>query len=45
MNKLGLLVCFLLAINFSQSEVVDGVDIDDVYDKATVVSKGLAKNN
>ena len=45
MNKLGLLVCFLLAINFSQSTIVDGVDIDDVYDKATVVAKGLANNN
>ena len=45
MNKLVLFLCFLLAINFSQSVVVDGVDIDDVYDKATVVAKGLAKSN
>ena len=45
MNKLVLFLCFLLAINFSQSVVIDGVDIDDVYDKATVVAKGLAKSN
>ena len=45
MNKLVLFLCFLLAINFSQSVVVDGVDIDDVYDKATVVAKGLANSN
>ena len=33
MNKLGLFIGFLLVNNFSQSVVVDGLDIDDVYDK------------
>ena len=45
MNKLGLFLCFFLAISYAQSEVVDGIDVDDVYDKFVIIAKGLADSN
>ncbi len=45
MNKLGLFLCFFLAISYAQSEVVDGIDVDDVYDKFVIIARGLADSN
>ena len=42
MNKFGLFLCVLLAISYAQSSVVDGLDINDIYDKFVVISKGMA---
>ena len=42
MNKFGLFLCVLLTINYAQSSVVDGLDINDIYDKFVVISKGMA---
>ena len=44
MNKLGLFLCFLLAISYTQSEVIDGIDVNELYDKFTNIAKGLADN-
>ena len=43
MNKLGLFLCFLLAISYTQSEVIDGLDINELYDKFTIIAKGMAE--
>ena len=45
MNKLGFLFFFLLAIGFSKSVVIDGVDISDIYDKVAIASQGMTNNN
>ena len=43
MNKLGLFVCFLLAISYAQTEVIDGIDVNELYDKFTIIAKGMAE--
>ena len=43
MNKLGLFFCFLLAISYVQTQVVDGLDIDVLYDKFVGIAKGMAE--
>ena len=43
MNKLGLFFCFLLAICYVQTEVIDGLDINELYDKFTIIAKGMAE--
>ena len=45
MNKLGLFFCFLLAISYTQSEVIDGIDVNELYDKFVIIARGLADNN
>ena len=43
MNKVGLFICFLLAISFTKSEEIDGIDVDEVYGKLIIITKGMAK--
>ena len=43
MNKLGLFLCFLLAISYAQTEVIDGLDVNELYDKFTIIAKGMAE--
>ena len=45
MNKLGLLLCFLLAFSYSKSEDIDGIDPSMVYDQLISVTKGMAQTN
>ena len=44
MNKFLLFLCFLLAIGFTQSEVIDEIDVTDVFEKFLKISKGLTNN-
>ena len=43
MNKLGLFFCFLLAISYVQTEVIDGLDVNELYDKFVIIAKGMAE--
>ena len=43
MNKLGLLLCFLLTFSYSKSEDIDGIDASMVYDQLISVTKGMAQ--
>ena len=45
MKKFELFFCFLLAISYTQSEVIDGIDVDELYDKLINFAKGMAKTN
>ena len=45
MNKLALFWCFFLAIGYTESEVIDGLDVTDLYDKFIIVARGMADNN
>ena len=45
MNKLGLFFCFLLAISYTQSAEIDGIDVNELYDKFIIIARGLADNN
>ena len=43
MNKLGLFFCFILAISYAQTTVIDGLDVNELYDKFTIIAKGMAE--
>ncbi len=43
MNKVELFLCFLLAISYTQSEMIDGIDVDEVYGKLIIITKGMAE--
>ena len=44
MNKFILFLCFLLSTSFIKSEVINGIDVNDLFDKFIVISKGLTDN-
>ena len=39
MNKFGILFCFLLAV--SNSAIIDGIDVNDLYEKIIYVARGM----
>ena len=44
MNKLGLFFCFLLANSYTQSAEIDGIDVNELYDKFVIIAKGMTDN-
>ena len=45
MNKFGLFLCFILAIGYAQSSIIDGIDMNDFYEKFIQISKGMSDSN
>ena len=45
MNKLELFFCLLLVISFTQTEEIDEYNVTELYDKFTIIAKGMAETN
>ena len=45
MNKFVLFLCFLLAIDYTKSEVIDGIDVTELFENFLKIAKGLTDNN
>ena len=45
MKKFGFLFFVLLAISYTQSEEIDGIDVNALYDNFTIIAKGMAETN